>query len=527
MHSEPTAIKRALISVSDKTGIVELARTLDELGVQILSTGGTATLLQDNQISVTSVESYTHAPEMMGGRVKTLHPLIAGGILGLRDHHEQEAALHQIGWIDLVVCNLYPFEKTVNDGSSGLDEAVENIDIGGPTMVRSAAKNFAWVTVLTDTADYATVLGQLTQHGTVSFELRKKLAAKAFAHTAAYDSIIHEYLHEELFPQRMTRSYTLHTDIRDRIDEEERLLRYGENPHQKAAVYRATVLPGKADPFSILDCAVLQGKQLSFNNLGDAYGALDTVREFSMPACVVVKHATPCGVAVNASPKKALERALHADKTSAFGGIIALNRTCDKAMAEILKNHFFEVLTAPAYTEEALAILRKKRQLRVLETGKLPPLTGHLVGRALGNDLLLQQKDHAEVTAETLRTVTDRKPTAEEIADMLFAWKVVKHVKSNAIVTASDRTTCGIGGGQVSRIDATQIALAKSGESKHMVLASDAFFPFRDSIDALVGSKVTAVVQPGGSVRDQEVIDACNEADIAMVLTGVRSFLHG
>lgn len=527
MNTESTTIKRALISVSDKTGIVDLARTLDSLGVQIISTGNTANLLQSEHIPVTSVESYTHAPEMMGGRVKTLHPMIAGGILGLRDLHKEEAAEHSIQWIDLVVCNLYPFEQTVKQNSADLDAAVENIDIGGPTMVRSAAKNFSWVTVLTETKDYETVLEQLRSTGAIPYSLRRKLAVKAFAHTAAYDALIHEYLNEELFPHRLTKSYTLHTDIRAAVGDEDRLLRYGENPHQKAAVYRATTLPEKADPFSLLDCSVLQGKQLSFNNLGDTYGAIDTLREFQQPACVVVKHATPCGVSVHEEAAVALEQALNADRMSAFGGIITLNRVCDKTIAELLRNHFFEVLAAPDYTEEALAILKKKKQLRVLATGELPPLTGHLVGRGLGNDLLVQQKDHAQVTAESLQVVTEQKPTESELSNLLFAWRVVKHVKSNAIVTAANLTTCGIGGGQVSRVDATRIALQKSSAERPMVLASDAFFPFRDSIDALAGSKVTAIIQPGGSVRDQEVIEACNEANIAMVFTGVRSFLHG
>ena len=527
MNTKPTVIKRALISVSDKTGIVALARVLISQGIEIISTGGTASLLQSEGIAVIPVEKLTQFPEMMNGRVKSLHPIIAGGILGLRNQHASDAKTHGIPWIDLVVCNLYPFAQTINNNGTSLDDAVENIDIGGPTMVRSAAKNFSWVTVLTYAADYDRVASALTSEGSVPYALRKELATKAFGHTASYDALIHQYLNEEQFPAELTLTYELHTDTRRTVQKEDRLLRYGENPHQRAAVYRGRLVPGKTDPFSLLQCAVLQGKQLSFNNLGDTQGAIDTLREFSEPACVVVKHATPCGVAVHEDITKALTYAFEADSRSAFGGIIAVNRVCNKKMAEFLSSIFFEVLTAPSFTEEALVILKKKKNLRVLETGPIPPLTNHLTSRALGSDLLIQERDNASITRDDITVATHRAPTDDELADLLFAWKVVKHVKSNAIVTAAQRVTCGIGGGQVSRVDATLIALTKSGAANPMVLASDAFFPFRDSIDALKGSGVRAIIQPGGSIRDQEVVDACNEADIAMVYTGIRGFLHG
>ena len=527
MNTNPTPICRALLSVSDKNGIVALAKELVSLDIEILSTGGTAAVLRDAGIPVIPVEQYTQVPEMMDGRVKTMHPKITGGILGLRDRHAADAAKHAIPWIDLVVCNLYPFAKTIADPTVSREDAIEQIDIGGPTMVRSAAKNYGWITILTSAEDYPELVAALHENHAVPFEFRRKMAAKAFAHTATYDALIMNYLNEQTFPTELSLGFTLHTDTRQHTEAADRLLRYGENPHQKAAVYKALGAPGTQDPFSLLDCPVLQGKQLSFNNLGDTYGAIDTLREFDRTACVVVKHATPCGVAVADSPLDALVKAFEADKTSAFGGIITMNSVCDEQLAAYLSPIFFEVLAAPSYTPGALAILGKKKNLRVLQTGLLPPLSDRMTGRFIGNDLLLQNKDNRVVGKDDLKIVTERVPSDSEIEDLLFAWKVVKHVKSNAIVTAYGHTTYGIGGGQVSRVDATQIAISKSGGPRPMVLASDAFFPFRDSIDALRGSGVTAIIQPGGSIRDQEVIAACDEAGIAMVFTGVRSFLHG
>lgn len=527
MNTQPTPVRRALISVSDKRGIVDLAIILEKLGVEILSTGGTGKALADAGIRFIPVEQYTGVPEMMDGRVKTMHPLITGGILGLRDAHAADAHKHGIGWIDLVVCNLYPFARTISDPKVSRDEAVEQIDIGGPTMVRSAAKNYGWATILTSFEDYGQVASELQESKAVSFETRRHLAAKAFAHTAAYDALIMRYLNDEQFPAELSLGFSLHADTRVHAADEDRYLRYGENPHQKAAVYKALTVAGKSDPFSLLDCKVLQGKQLSFNNLGDTYGAIDTLREFAQPACVIVKHATPCGAAVAASVNEALRMAFEADSLSAFGGIVTMNRTCDEQAALFLSDKFIEVLAAVDYTPQARSMLAKKKNLRILETGTLAPPGNHMTGRFIGNDLLLQEKDNATVTREQLKVVTKRAPTDGEIEDLLFAWRVVKHVKSNAIVTAAEGTTRGIGGGQVSRVDATNIAIAKSGEGGPMVLASDAFFPFRDSIDSLGGSGVTAIIQPGGSIRDQEVIDACDEKGIAMVFTGLRSFLHG
>lgn len=527
MNTQPTPVHRALLSVSDKRGIVELAHVLEKLGVEILSTGGTGKALSEAHIQFTAVETYTGVPEMMDGRVKTMHPKITGGILGLRDRHADDAKMHDIGWIDLVVCNLYPFAQTISNPQVNRDEAIEQIDIGGPTMVRSAAKNHGWATILTAIEDYDAVIEELWKHGAVSYETRKRLAAKAFAHTASYDALIMNYLNEEPFPTELSLGFSLYTDTRVQSETEDRYLRYGENPHQRAAVYRALSSPGKADPFSLLACPVLQGKQLSFNNLGDTYGAIDTLREFDQPACVVVKHASPCGVAVAPTAAEALRKAFEADNLSAFGGIVTLNRTFDATCAAYLSDKFIEVLAAISFTGEAMAILRKKKNLRIIETGPLPPLAKHLVGRFIGNDLLVQDKDTATITADQLTVVTKRAPSEKEVEDLLFAWKIVKHVKSNAIVTARQNVSRGIGGGQVSRVDATRIAIAKSGSDDPMVLASDAFFPFRDSIDSLRGSSVSAIIQPGGSIRDQEVIDACDEAGIAMVFTGTRCFLHG
>lgn len=524
MNTQATPVKRALLSVSDKTGIAELARQLHALDIEIISTGGTAQLLSEEGIPCVHVERYTQSAEMMDGRVKTLHPAILGGILGLRDRHTEDASRYKIPWIDLVVCNFYPFEKTVSHQDILLGDALEQIDIGGPTMVRAAAKNCGWVTVVVFRQDYPKIIESLKETGAIDFKTRRALAAKAFAYTARYDAYIQRYLATQEFPDIMTLGFTIHPE---EAKEEEKLLRYGENPHQKAAVYRAFLPAEKHDPLSLLDCPLLQGKRLSFNNLGDAWGALDTIREFEEVSCVVVKHATPCGVAVAETSFQALQKAYETDRMSAYGGIIALNRPCTGDMAAFLSSVFIEVLLAPSYTEEAKDLLRKKKNLRVLETGPLPPPYAGLSARFIGDDLLVQQKDALPIGRGDLKVVTKRVPTEQEIEDMLFAWRVVKHVKSNAIVTASNKVTCGIGGGQVSRVDATRIALAKSKTAQPMVLASDAFFPFSDSIDALENSTVTAVIQPGGSIRDQEVIDACDKKGIAMVFTGRRCFLHG
>lgn len=512
MNKEATPIKRALISVSDKTNLIELAQTLTSLEVEIISTGNTAQELRKEGIKVIEVTSYTGFPEIFGGRVKTLHPKIAGGILARRHLDQAEATKHAIDPIDLVVCNLYPFAEAIKKESVTLEEACEQVDIGGVTLLRSAAKNFGWVTVLSDPTDYPAIQKYLLEEGAVPYHLRKTLATKAFAHTAHYDALIFNYLNEEEFPLLKPLSFT----------KAPLALRYAENPHQRGAVYKAN---SKTDKFSLLECPPLQGKQLSYNNLYDAYGAVETLREFRETACVIVKHATPCGVAQGATPLEALKKAYNADSLSAFGGIVTLNREVTEEVSLFLKPLFIELLLAPSFTAKALQVLKQKPNLRVIATGEIPPLTPLLTGRFIGDDLLVQQRDNHVLKKEDLEVVTKREASSEEIEDLLFAWKVVKHVKSNAIVTAKGGVTKGIGGGQVSRIDALKIALSK-GEGAS-VLASDAFFPFRDSIDYMAGRGVTAIVQPGGSIRDKEVIAACDEAGLAMVFTGIRAFLHG
>lgn len=516
MNTKPIKIERALISVSDKTGLAEFASGLAERGVEILSTGGTSRLLSEHSIAVRDVSDYTGFPEMMDGRVKTLHPLVHGGILGLRDEHADIAREHGIQWIDLVVCNLYPFEAAINKPGTDIDTAIENIDIGGPTMIRSAAKNTGWTAAVTSPSAYADILKELDEEGGITFETRLQLCAAAFRHTAQYDALIQQYLTREKFPEEVTLTYRKYSS-----------LRYGENPHQDAAAYKAILPPSRRDSMSILDARILNGKQLSYNNINDAYGTLETLREFAEPACVVVKHANPCGAAAGEDMFDAVQRAFNADSLSAFGGIVALNRTCTLDTAKFFQDIFLEIIIAPDYTPEALEALRKKKNLRVLEIGEIRPLNSTLAVKAVGDGILLQDRDVSVITEPALQYVTDRKPSDSEVQDMLFGWKVLKHVKSNGILTARNMTTLGIGPGQVSRVDAVKIALRKSASTEGAVLASDAFFPFRDSIDALADTGIAAVIQPGGSVRDTEVIAACNEHGIAMVFTGVRCFNHG
>jgi phosphoribosylaminoimidazolecarboxamide formyltransferase/IMP cyclohydrolase len=516
MNKNRVTVKRALLSVSDKEGIVPFARELHALGVQIISTGGTRGLLEREGIPVTGVSDVTEFPEMMDGRVKTLHPLIHGGILGLRDRHADQAQKHGIGWIDLVVCNLYPFEETINSEGVSYEQAVEQIDIGGPTMIRSAAKNVGWVGVVVNPADYGRISEELTREQGLSFETRRSLSAAAFRHTSAYDALIQSYLTDEMFPDEVTLTFRKYSS-----------LRYGENPHQRAAAYASVLPPEKQDRMSILKAEILNGKQLSYNNINDATGTLQTLREFSEPACVVVKHATPCGVASGEDLSDAVQRAFNADRLSAFGGLVAINRTCTKEIAEFFSSIFFEVFMAPDYEPEALAILKKKKNLRVLRLGDFQMLNQVPFYKFVDGGLLLQDRDCSIIEQEDLQVVTKQKPTQKEIDDMLFGWKVLKHVKSNGILTARDMTTLGIGGGQVSRVDAVKIALEKTETTEGAILASDAFFPFRDSIDTLAETGIKAVIQPGGSIRDKEVIEACNELGIAMVFTGVRCFFHG
>ena len=511
LNQNPTQVKRALISVFDKTGVVELAQSLNGLSVKILSTGGTAKALRDSNIPVTDVSDYTQFPEIMDGRVKTINPLVEGGILGLRDLHSGDAESNNIQWIDLVVCNLYPFSDTISREDCDLALALENVDIGGPTMIRSAAKNVGWVCVAVDPADYSSLSDEL-QSGAISFETRKDLSSKAFGHTAQYDTIIHIYLKSEDLSDDFSITFEKHSEMR-----------YGENPHQSAASYK---IPGNDEP-NIINATIHQGKQLSYNNIMDADGALACVREFDELACVVVKHANPCGVAMGNDILDVYNRAFNADSLSAFGGIIAFNRTCTNAVAEAITSVFVEIVLAPDFEPEALETFKKKKNLRVLEIGEFGKRQPKLEVRNVDGGLLVQDVDTKILTRDDLNVVTEKEPTDQEIDTALFTWKVLRHTKSNGILIAKDYTTVGLGAGQVSRVDAVHMALRKGGENVRCgVLASDAFFPFRDSIDAIGTTGISTVIQPGGSIRDQEVIDACNEHGIAMVFTGQRCFKH-
>ena len=511
LNQSPIQVKRALISVFDKTNVVELAQALNNLGIEILSTGGTSKTLRGANIPITDVSDYTKFPEIMDGRVKTINPLIEGGILGLRDQHSKDAETNQIQWIDLVVCNLYPFSETISREDCNLAMALENVDIGGPTMVRSAAKNVGWVCAVVDPFDYSMITDEL-QSGEVLFETRKKLSAKAFGHTAQYDTIIHNYLKNEKLSDNLSITFEKHSEMR-----------YGENPHQLASSYK---IPGNTEP-NILNATIHQGKQLSYNNIMDADGALACVREFDEPACVVVKHANPCGVAVGDDLLDVYTRAFNADSLSAFGGIIALNRTCTRDIAEAIGKVFVEIVLAPNFEPEALDIFKKKKNLRVLGIGEFKKRAAKLEVRNVDGGLLVQNTDTKTLSKNDLTVVTKKQPSEQEIETTLFTWKVLRHAKSNGILISKDNTTVGLGAGQVSRVDAVHMALRKGGKSvRGGVLASDAFFPFRDSIDAIKDSGVKVVVQPGGSIRDREVIEACDEYGIAMIFTGTRCFKH-
>jgi phosphoribosylaminoimidazolecarboxamide formyltransferase/IMP cyclohydrolase len=516
------AIRTALLSVSDKTGLLELAKALDAKGVAILSSGGTAKALAEAGVPVETVESYTGSPEVMGGRVKTLHPRVHGGILS---RGEMDAGdLARIGGreIDLVCVNLYPFEKTAADPKSSHEHIVENIDIGGPSMIRSAAKNHARVTVVCDPSDYARVVAAVDA-GEVPAALRAELAAKAFAHTAAYDAAISGYLSSrksdgarEEFPAFLTLPF-----------ERAYGLRYGENPHQRGAFYVERNAP--AGSLARAESLGAGGKELSFNNLVDVEAALDAVREFDRPAAVVVKHTNPCGVAVAASLEAAYKTARDADALSAFGGIVALNREVDEATARLLAETFLECVVAPSFADAALELLRAKKNLRLLATGAwLGPDHAALQYKRVGGGMVVQTRDATaagEVTGG--KVVSKRAPTAEELTSLEFAWRVCKHVKSNAIVLARGERTVGVGAGQMSRVVSVQIACEKAGElAKGSVLASDAFFPFPDGLEAAAKAGVTAVAQPGGSVKDPEVIAAADARGVALVMTGVRHFRH-
>ena len=517
-------IRRALISVSDKTGIIDFARQLADMGVEILSTGGTYRVLKEADIPVTEVSDYTGFPEMMDGRVKTLHPKIHGGLLGRRGVDDTVMAEHGIQPIDMVVVNLYPFEATVAKPDCTLEEAVENIDIGGPTMLRSAAKNHKDVAVVTDPVDYERVLDEMRAHdGALSFDTRFDLAIKTFEQTARYDGAIANYFGrlfnenaEDPFPRTFNSQFV-----------KKQTLRYGENPHQKAAFY----VERAQKEASISSAEQLQGKALSYNNIADTDAALELVKSFEQPACVIVKHANPCGVAVDENILQAYDRAFKTDPTSAFGGIIAFNRPLDADTAKaIIDRQFVEVIIAPEVTAEALEITSTKPNVRVLACGALnEPVPAWDFKRVTGG-LLVQDRDLGMVNRDQLKVVSQRAPTEQEIHDLLFAWKVAKFVKSNAIVYAKDGMTIGIGAGQMSRVYSAKIAGIKAAdeglEVKGSVMASDAFFPFRDGIDAAAEAGITAVIHPGGSIRDEEVIAAADEHGMAMVLTGMRHFRH-
>lgn len=515
---------RALVSVSDKTGIVEFAKELVTLGVEIISTGGTYNTLKNEGLNVIGISEVTGFPECLDGRVKTLHPAIHAGILNIRDNEEHQKQMKELGLgnIDLVVVNLYPFKQTILKEGVKLEEAIENIDIGGPTMLRSAAKNNYDVSVIVDPADYVVVLDELREKGKVSTDTNFYLATKVFEHTANYDTMIANYLRaqrgDHSLPNTLTMTYEKVQDMR-----------YGENPHQGAAFYKEV---GKTKG-TLADAVQLNGKELSYNNINDANGALELLREFSEPAVVAVKHANPCGVGVGANVFDAYQKAYKADPVSIFGGIIVTNQVVDKETALEMTKIFFEIIIAPDYDEEALEIFKTKKNLRVLKLDHITYFDPHaLTMKKVDGGLIVQQKDLELLVEEELKVVTDRVPSQEEMADLRFAWKLVKHVKSNGIALAKEGMSVGLGGGQTNRIWATNQAIEHGieflGEEgvKGSVLASDAFFPFDDCVKAAAQAGITAIIQPGGSIRDEDSIKACNEAGIAMIFTGMRHFKH-
>jgi len=524
-------IKRALISVSDKTGIVEFARELADQGVELLSTGGTCKLLADNQIKVTEVSDYTGFPEMMDGRVKTLHPKIHGGILARRGIDEAIMSANDIDAIDMVVVNLYPFAATVANPDCTLEDAIENIDIGGPTMVRAAAKNHKDVAIVVNASDYSRILSEMSaNNGSLVYKTRFDLAIAAYEHTAQYDGMIANYFgtmvpsygdnkegdEESKFPRTFNAQFQKKQDMR-----------YGENSHQAAAFY----VENNVQEASVSTATQLQGKALSYNNIADTDAALECVKEFSEPACVIVKHANPCGVAVAGNILDAYEGAYKTDPTSAFGGIIAFNRELDAATAEaITSRQFVEVIIAPSVSDEAVAIIAAKKNLRLLACGEWSDKTTEFDIKRVNGGLLVQDRDQGMVDLADLKVVSKRQPTESEMKDLLFSWKVAKFVKSNAIVYVKDSTTVGVGAGQMSRVYSAKIAGIKAADENLVVegsvMASDAFFPFRDGIDAAAEAGISCVIQPGGSMRDDEVIAAADEHNMAMVFTGMRHFRH-
>jgi len=514
-------IRRALLSVFDKDGILDLGRALSDSGIQILSSGGTARLLMDNDVEVTTVPEYTGFPEMLDGRVKTLHPKIHGGILALRDNasHLDDLARNDIEPIDLVVVNLYPFEKTARTEGISLGDVIEMIDIGGPTMVRAAAKNYAHVGVVIDPRDYAGVIEEISTDGCLADATRQRLAVKAFGHTAEYDTAVHAYLSRtgpggsSAMPEKLSLDYV-----------KVQGLRYGENPHQKAAFYAEPAATGLA----LSAAKQLQGKELSFNNILDFDAALGVVAELDRGACAIIKHGNPCGAAIGSDPRSAFDRALECDPQSAFGGVIAFNRGVDARAAEAIAEHFFEGVIAPCFDSEARERLARKKKLRLLETGELAGKRREgLDLRRVSGGLLAQNWDRLDENVRDARVVTKKSPSEKEWQALEFAWTIAKHVKSNAIVYADAKRTIGVGAGQMSRVDSARLGVEKAHSTiQGTVMASDAFFPFRDGIDAAAAAGVCAVIQPGGSIRDEEVIAAADEHGLAMVFTGRRHFRH-
>ena len=513
-------IKKALISVSDKSNVLELAKSLSSYDIEILSTGGTAKLLKENKINVTEVSDYTKFPEMLDGRVKTLHPKIHGGILGRRDNPEHNETMknHEIDPIDLVVVNLYPFEETINQEGCTLEHAIENIDIGGPAMIRSAAKNYQHVAVLTNPKDYKSFTDEINKNqGSITLDLSFSLAKKAFEKTSAYDSAINNYLSSDSqnqFPDQLTKTISKVMD-----------LRYGENPHQEAAFYKDS----SEDVGSLSSFDQIQGKELSFNNLNDSDTAWECVKKFSQPTCVIVKHANPCGVATTDSLKESYEAAFKTDHTSAFGGIIAFNKSLDEETASLIINQFAEVIIAADFSEGALKIFRNKPNVRLLKI-KIENNNTEFDFKKIGGGWLIQTPDIHNLDINDCNVVTDLKPTDEQLDDMKFAWVVSQYVKSNAIVFCKNKQTLGIGAGQMSRVDSTKIASLKADNANidlaQSVVASDAFFPFRDGIDVIASHGAKCIIQPGGSIKDEEVIDAANEHGIVMLFTNIRHFKH-
>ncbi|MCP3688263.1 MAG: bifunctional phosphoribosylaminoimidazolecarboxamide formyltransferase/IMP cyclohydrolase [Gammaproteobacteria bacterium] len=522
MSQAAQPVRRALLSVSDKSGIAELAQALHAQGVELLSTGGTAKLIAEQSLPVTEIADYTGFPEMMAGRVKTLHPKVHGGILGRRGIDEAVMQTHGIAPIDLVIINLYPFQSTVANPDCSFDDAIENIDIGGPAMLRAAAKNHASVTVVVDPLDYSLVLADMAaNHGVVSDQNRFSLAIKAYEHTASYDGAIANYFGRMLQePEGSQFPRTINFQF-----QHVQGMRYGENPHQRAAFYAETEI----DDVSISTATQLQGKELSYNNIADTDAALECIKQFEQPACVIVKHANPCGVAVDVDIHNAYQRAFSTDPESAFGGIIAFNRKLDAKTAQaIIDRQFVEVIIAPEVDDEANAIVASKQNVRLLSCGRWQEASYRLDYKRVNGGLLVQDVDAA--LYNKLEAVTARKPDEQQMQDLLFAWRVAKYVKSNAIIYAHNNMTIGVGAGQMSRINSARIAATKADHAELLVagsvMASDAFFPFRDGIDAAAEVGITAIIQPGGSMRDDEVIAAANEHGIAMVFTGMRHFRH-